>query len=101
MYNQDIGKKSQSLSLLKILYGLKDKILEDDFVGCAKIIFNDLNENNLYTVKIPDQMSFLNTNNIVKKVISELEEIVNNEAKTILKKYLLLYKIFTNFNFEI
>ena len=83
------------------MYSIKNKILEDDFVGAAKIILNDLNENNLHTIKIPDEMSFLNTNNIVKKVISELEEIINNEAKTILKKYLLLYKIYTNFNFEI
>ena len=101
LYNQDIGKKSQSLSLLKTLYGLKDKLSEGDFTSAAKKLFCDLKQNNLHDVEIPDEMSSLNTNNIIKKVICELEDIINTEAKGILKKYLPFYKIFTNFNFEI
>ena len=56
LYNQDIGKKTQSLSLLKTLYGLKDKLTEGDFVGAAKTIFTDLNKNKLHDVEIPDEM---------------------------------------------
>ena len=101
LYNQDIGKKSQSLSLLKTLYGLKDKLSEGDFTSAAKKLFCDLKQNNLHDVEIPDEMSSLNTNNIIRKVMKELEDIINSEAKHILKQYLPFYKLFTNFNFEI
>ena len=101
LYNQDIGKKSQSLSLLKTLYGLKDKLSEGDFTSAAKKLFCDLKQNNLHDVEIPDEMSSLNTNNIIKKVMKELEDIINTEAKGILQKYLPFYKLFTNFNFQI
>ena len=101
LYNQDIGKKSQSLSLLKTLYGLKDKLSEGDFTSAAKKLFCDLKQNNLHDVEIPDEMSSLNTNNIIRKVMKELEDIINSEAKDLLKQYLPFYKIFTNFNFKI
>ena len=101
LYNQDIGKKSQSLSLLKTLYGLKDKLSEGDFTSAAKKLFCDLKQNNLHDVEIPDEMSSLNTNNIIRKVMKELEDIINKEAKNLLKQYLPFYKLFTNFNFQI
>ena len=60
-----------------------------------------MKQNNLHDVEIPDEMSSLNTNNIIRKVMKELEDIINSEAKDLLKQYLPFYKIFTNFNFKI
>ena len=98
IYNQDIGKKTQCLSLLKTLQELKSKISEEEYKNSSLVLFNGLNNHKLYKVDI---QSDFNPYNLVNLVIKNLSEDINVEAKKHLRKYLKVYATFTNFYFEI